>query len=76
MLMVPIGGHGAMNPFNGCSWTLVYEYASNLVYGLFLRRVGLRILSALTAAAGAITSRASVRPGLSSAVLRRNYRIR
>ena len=38
--MVPVVGFGMINPFNACSWTLYYEYAGNILYALFVRRLG------------------------------------
>ena len=49
LVMCPVGGYGAINPFNGCSWTLFYEYVGNLLYILFVKRLPKWALAALTA---------------------------
>jgi len=46
-------GNGEMYSLNGPSWSLFFEYIGNLLYALFIRRLGTRTLAALTAALGA-----------------------
>ena len=48
MTMVPVFASDLLNPFNACSWTLYYEYAANILYGLFVRRLSQKVLGALT----------------------------
>lgn len=50
--MIPISEHGAMSPFNACSWTLHYEYLANILYATLLRRCGMALLVVLTVLAG------------------------
>ena len=52
VLMIPVAGHGALNPFNACSWTLYYEYVANVLYAVVLRRLATPALLALTVVAG------------------------
>ena len=54
LVMCPVGGYGAINPFNGCSWTLFYEYIGNLLYILFVRRLPKWALVALATVAFAL----------------------
>jgi len=57
-LMIPaatgfeIRGVGEMYPLNGPCWSLMFEYAGNLLYALFLRRLPTRLLAVLVASAG------------------------
>ena len=61
MLFVPaypgapydLRGNGEMYSLNGPSWSLFFEYIGNLLYALFIRRLGTRALAALTAVLGA-----------------------
>lgn len=46
-------GNGEMYSLNGPSWSLFFEYIGNLIYALFIRRLGTRTLATLTAALGA-----------------------
>lgn len=46
--LIPIAGHGAMSPFNACTWTLYYEYLANVLYATVLRRCGKALLVVLT----------------------------
>ena len=55
LLMLPVPGIAMLSPFNACSWTLYYEYLGNIVYGLVLRRVGIKVLIALVLLAAAFT---------------------
>jgi peptidoglycan/LPS O-acetylase OafA/YrhL len=41
-----------MYSLNGPSWSLFFEYIGNLLYALFIRRLGTRALAALTTALG------------------------
>lgn len=43
------------NPLNSATWSLVWEYAANLVYALVLRRLGLRTLMVLTSISALFT---------------------
>ena len=45
-------GNGEMFSLNGPSWSLFFEYIGNLLYALFIRRLGNRALAVLTAALG------------------------
>ncbi|MBO4936060.1 MAG: acyltransferase [Alistipes sp.] len=45
-------GNGEMISLNGPSWSLFFEYIGNLLYALFIRRLGNRALAVLTAALG------------------------
>lgn len=46
-----IRGWSEFNPLNGATWSLLWEYLANLCYGLFLHRLKLRTLIALSAIA-------------------------
>ena len=46
-------GNGEMYSLNGPSWSLFFEYIGNILYALFIRRLGNRALAALTIALGA-----------------------
>ena len=46
--LVPVAGFGPINPFNGCSWTLFYEYVGNFLYAVFVRRFSRTVLVAAT----------------------------
>ena len=52
LLLLPYPGTGFLVPFNPCAWTLCYEYAANILYGLFVRRLGLVALAVLSVIAG------------------------
>ncbi len=45
-------GNGEMFSLNGPSWSLFFEYIGNLLYALFIHRLGNRALAVLTAALG------------------------
>lgn len=45
-------GNGEMFSLNGPSWSLFFEYIGNILYALFIRRLGNRALTILTAALG------------------------
>ena len=47
-----VRGNGEMFPLNGPSWSLFYEYIGNIVYGIFIRRLSTRWLTALCIALG------------------------
>lgn len=55
-LMIPAPGISILAPFNACSWTLYYEYLGNLLYGLVLRRIGIRTLAVMTLLAAGFTA--------------------
>lgn len=42
-----IRGWSEFNPLNGATWSLLWEYVANLLYGLFLHRLKLRSLIVL-----------------------------
>lgn len=42
-----VRGNGEMFPLNGPSWSLFFEYIGNILYALFIRRLGNRALGAL-----------------------------
>ena len=46
-------GNGEMYSLNGPSWSLFFEYIGNILYALFIRRLGNHALAALTIALGA-----------------------
>ncbi len=48
-----VRGNGEMFPLNGPMWSLFFEYIGNILYALFIRRVGMRTLAVLTALLGA-----------------------
>ena len=60
-LMLPCGkgldvrGWGEVNPFNGPSWSLQFEYIANILYAFILRRLPNLVLAILTAIAGFLT---------------------
>ena len=47
-----IRGNGEMFPLNGPSWSLFFEYIGNLLYALFIHRLGNKALAVLTALSG------------------------
>ena len=60
MFMIPsapgciseVRGNGEMFPLNGPEWSLFFEYIGNILYALWIRRLSVRQLAWLTAAAG------------------------
>lgn len=72
-LMIPAFPTGLLNPFNGPVWTLFYEYFANVVYALFLRRLGKRTLLALMAVAAAATTAVALRIDLFGLLLHYGY---
>lgn len=42
-----VRGWQEFNPLNGATWSLLWEYFANLMYGLVLRRIGLKLLGFL-----------------------------
>lgn len=46
-----IRGWSEFNPLNGATWSLLWEYLANLIYGLLLHRLKLRTLIILVVAA-------------------------
>lgn len=56
LLLLPYPGSGFLVPFNPCAWTLSYEYLANILYALFLRRLGRVALAALSVVAGLWTA--------------------
>lgn len=47
-----IRGNGEMFPLNGPSWSLFFEYIGNLLYALFIRRLGNKALAVLVVLLG------------------------
>ena len=47
-----VRGNGEMFSLNGPSWSLFFEYIGNILYGIFIRRLSTRWLSALCLALG------------------------
>ena len=47
-----IRGNGAMSPLTAPSWSLFFEYIGNLLYALFIHRLGNKALAVLTALSG------------------------
>ena len=47
-----IRGNGEMFPLNGPSWSLFFEYIGNLLYGLFIHRLGTKALAFLVVLTG------------------------
>ena len=56
LLLLPYPGSGFLVPFNPCAWTLSYEYLANILYALFVRRLGRVALAALSVVAGLWTA--------------------
>lgn len=50
-----IRGWMEMHPLNGPAWSLYYEYIGNLLYALFIRRLGKTALAVLVAIAACFT---------------------
>lgn len=50
-----IRGWGELTSLNGPIWTLMYEYVANIIYALFLRRIGKITLGILAALAAVLT---------------------
>lgn len=42
-----IRGWSEINPVNGAAWSLMWEYVANILYALFIRRLGIKLLVAL-----------------------------
>lgn len=49
---IEIRGLGEMYPLNGPSWSLFFEYIGNILYALFIRKLGTGFLTTLVLAAG------------------------
>ncbi len=47
-----IRGNGEMFPLNGPSWSLFFEYIGNILYALFIHRLGNKALTVLTLLSG------------------------
>lgn len=47
-----VRGNGEMFPLNGPSWSLFFEYIGNLLYALFIHRLGNKALTALVICLG------------------------
>lgn len=47
-----VRGNGEMFPLNGPSWSLFFEYAGNIIYALFIRRLSTRTLGGFTIFSG------------------------
>lgn len=47
-----IRGNGEMFPLNGPSWSLFFEYIGNILYALFMHRLGNKALTALVILSG------------------------
>ena len=47
-----IRGNGEMFPLNGPSWSLFFEYIGNILYALFIHRLGNKALALLTLLSG------------------------
>jgi peptidoglycan/LPS O-acetylase OafA/YrhL len=56
LLLLPYPGSGFLVPFNPCAWTLSYEYLANILYALFVRRLGRVALAVLSVVAGLWTA--------------------
>ena len=56
LLLLPYPGSGFLVPFNPCAWTLYYEYLANILYALFVRRLGRLALAVLSVVAGLWTA--------------------
>ncbi len=52
LFLLPYPGTGFLVPFNPCAWTLCYEYVANILYALFVRRLGIIALAVLSVVAG------------------------
>lgn len=60
MFMIPavpgvpyeVRGNGEMFPLNGPAWSLFFEYIGNILYALFVRRLGTKTLALLTITLG------------------------
>ena len=48
-----VRGNGEMFPLNGPAWSLFFEYIGNILYALFIRKLGTRMLGTLTLLLGA-----------------------
>lgn len=47
-----VRGNGEMFPLNGPAWSLFFEYIGNIVYALFIRRLGTKVLALVCALIG------------------------
>lgn len=43
--MMDLRGWGEFNPFNGATWSLLWEYLANALYALFIRRLSNTVLT-------------------------------
>lgn len=49
-------GWGELTSINGPIWTLMYEYVANIMYALFLRRTGRKVLTVIVALCAILTA--------------------
>ena len=56
LLLLPYPGSSFLVPINPCAWTLYYEYLANILYALFVRRLGRLALAVLSVVAGLWTA--------------------
>lgn len=68
-----VRGWSEFNPLNGATWSLMWEYVANLVYGLVLRRVRLGWMTVLAVAAGALTVMLSMNIDIFGVLEARSY---
>lgn len=60
-LMIPtppsmdVRGWQEVNSLNGAVWSLMWEYVANILYALFLRRIGTKLLAAMVFASAFLT---------------------
>ena len=50
-----IRGWGEMNPLNGATWSLFWEYLANIAYALFIRRFSKTVLAVFVACSAVLT---------------------
>jgi peptidoglycan/LPS O-acetylase OafA/YrhL len=49
-----VRGNGEMYPLNGSMWSLFFEYISNILYALIIRRLSTKLLAVLAVVLGAV----------------------
>ena len=72
-LMIPAFPVQSMNPFNGPVWTLFYEYFANVLYAVWLRRIGKKTLVALVSVAAVASALVAFRIDLFGLLLNFGY---
>lgn len=68
-----IRGWAEFNPLNGATWSLLWEYIANFIYGLFLHRLKVRTLAILAILASLLVVNVCLDLDLTGVLEVRNY---